>query len=216
MSQHIDEIRRCLFYTNKACEETMSAESGEALRVAWEAYVDNYGKTIDRLISAGLCETSTKSWAYRLKNQSTKDDEGLRYLREARNISQHGLVSFGSYHDPKVVFGDGALVLTGGHMTDVTVRNLTQNGKPIVGDEISFDQSGGKVSNLKGERPAALREHPAEVKLGPIANPEKKTTVPFPSTIRGRTIMYGSPRSLARAAMDALEEIVADFKREAG
>lgn len=211
----MQEITRYLSYTCKACDDTMNAETGESLRVAWEAYVDNYGKTIDRLINAGMSEASTRPWAHRLRQASSKTDEGLQYMREARNVSQHGLIPFGQYEDGKVVLGHNGIAFSGS-CRNVTISNFRENGQTIVGDTITFSAENGKMINLNGERPSVMREVPAEVRLGPISNPEKKKTVPFPATVMRHRVTQGSPKSLANAALDALKEIVSDFKREAG
>lgn len=212
MSKHLKEIQRSLHYTTISFEQIGSSQTGEELRRAWENYVDQFGKTIGQLITAANSEQATKGWGHRLKQSSAHDDEGLVYLREARNVSQHGLVPFGDYFEPSVVIGNGAISI-GGTSKNITISNITENGVKIVGSPINFDTRNGRIEKFRGHRPSRMRELPAQVRLGTITSEQKKKSFHFPKSVKGKPLDDTAPLTLARVALRVLTEIVDDFEK---
>jgi len=138
---------------------------------------------------------------------STKNDEGLVYLREARNSAEHGLGPFAQFSDPAVNIV-GMAKFSGNSF--VHISNCTVNG--VKTGTFSLSIEGGKVKNVTGTPNTRIHETPAAVYLVPIHSMEKKRTFPVPKSVMGKPIGNGSPEKLANLGMQALEGILEEFK----
>jgi len=179
--------------------ELKSAQTGFDLREAWENYLYNYTRTISRMISLGLVQRKSKPWAYRLKNQWQEGDEGLVFLREARNVAEHALSPCAEFHDPHVnVSGIAAL----GSGSSISFENCKVNGH-----EVEF----AKVSNIEGKAvqlgklPIQVEEVAAQIVLVKIISEEKKREFEVPLTLGNRVLPKGNPIYLADEAMQFLK-----------
>lgn len=194
----------------KAVSGIKAAESGDQLRKEWENLVQSFGRTVERLVTISKLRPATKSWGYRLYNLTDGHDEGLSYLREARNVAQHGIEPFAHFSDPVVDIGG---VIGCADVKNATiVGNMVSKGSQVypIGD-FNFDAEGGKIKRLIGQPLVPIIEKPAEVKLVPVTNPQNGKYRIVPSTILGRPLMPGSPLSLAEEAGRCLRQLIKEW-----
>ncbi len=72
-------------------EELSKAVIGGDLRRSWESFLQNFSRALGKLIKLSNDDPRSKAFGYRRRNAARKDDEGLVFLREARNVDEHGL-----------------------------------------------------------------------------------------------------------------------------
>lgn len=207
MKSNLPEIERNLDRAQKALFDIRNAKSGNELRTAWEDFLTFFMRTIGRIIDTSISHEKTKPWAHKLNNMSTVSDEGLVYLREARNSAEHGLRPFAEFSDPAVHVGNFAKISGN---TSIHFSNNIVNG--VNTGTFLLSTEGGKVKNITGIPNAEIHERPAEVFLTPIRSEMKKRTFPVPKSIVDRPIENESPEKLAIMAMQALENIMKQFK----
>lgn len=210
MENHKDEISRHLARTRRAFEAIQHAETSSEMRDAWEDYLHSFARTIGRIISSSLSNVESRAWGYRLKNLSSKDDEGLVYLREARNVAEHGLGPFAEFDPGRVSFGGNAVVFEGENK-NITISGLTIDGQQIIGPPVTFDSKGGKLVNVRGSAPSQYAETPAAVRLVPVKSQEKKATFPVPRSILGQALSAGDPKNLSKSALEAIERVFVEY-----
>lgn len=207
MKAGLAEIERHLRKVNESLAELKVAETGSQLRDAWESFLHSFARTIGRLIALGLRYPETKSWAYRLKNASTNDDEGLVFLREARNVAEHGLSPCADFRDRFVDVG-GAIAVAGN--SSVTFSGNTVNGRPM--GDFSLVVRGGRAQRVAGRPSVAVSEQPAKIFLKPVFSEEKHKCFDVPNTLGGRSLDTFKPFDIAIIASEHLDLKVKELR----
>lgn len=185
-------------------EEMRAADSSEGLRRSWEEFLSSFGIAIGYLIDIAVSKKEIKAWGYKLKNASERNDEGLVFLREARNHVQHGLTPFAEFHNPALSYGNLFRISSG----TITIQDCYATGPgglsgPL--DNFSMRAKNGKIESFYGSGKHKILAHPASVKLNKIVNTQKRIEVCVPKTIDGRNLKAGEPIDLAVAALDFLK-----------
>ena len=161
------------------------------------------------MISYAIQSTELRSWGHKLKQASNKDDPGLVYLREARNVAEHGLEPFARFEDAFVSVANGAFAISGN-------SNVYFSGNIVNGVDtgiFNLSTNNGKIEDIIGKPNTAISESPAKINLVAVTNPEKKNLrVEPPNSIFGQVIFEGSPKSLAGLALNGLQERFKDFR----
>lgn len=208
MKSNLPEIELRLCETKSALLAIKNAKSGDELRYSWESFLFSFSRTLGRIIAAAMLSPNSKPWAYKLKNASITDDEGLVYLREARNAAEHGLTPFATFHEPLVDVG--GILSTSGNGT-YHFSNNTVNG--VDTGTFSVQTEKGKVTGVSGKPKTRITEVPALVTLTPIYSREKRMTFPVPKMCYGEIIPDNSPSYLAHVGLENLEDMLAEFKK---
>lgn len=185
-----------------------NCSSASDLRDAWEDFLGAFGRCIGRLISFGQKHEISRGWAHRLKNASAGDDEGLYFLREARNHVEHGLTPFADFSDSYVDIGGGFIALGGN--SSVKVKNCSINGVPTGDFEVSAEN--GKVKRFSGSPSVPMYEVPASVRLKDVKNAENGRVAIVPKSLKGIEITSDRPDDLALIATTCLSEMVANLE----
>lgn len=204
----ISEVNRHLKKTEESAKLIENATVGIVIRDCWEDFVNNFGLTIGKLISAGMKNDNYRPLAYKLKNASNKDDPGLCFLREARNVLHHGLMPFADFEEAYSAVGGIAKI--GGNSTVHFSDNIV-NG--VNTGTFSLTTENGKIVKIDGNPNIDLFYAPAQVVLQPLHNEEKRKTVPVPSTVFGEQLVEPLPIDLVRKATHGLKIQCQDFSR---
>lgn len=210
--EYLAEIQRWVSKTEAAVEAIKSAQSRMDLRDSWENFLGYFSKALGKMITAAQKEKVSKTWGHVLRNQYQKDDPGLVFLREARNVAEHGLEPFADFEDPKTIVGEGGIALVGS-CTNIRIQNCSFNGVPSGNFTVSTEN--GKITKIKGAPNPHLpiEEKNAEIRLVTVINPEKKNQeYPVPKSLNGKDIEMKRPLSLAQAAADFLEMKLNELK----
>jgi hypothetical protein len=206
MAGGLDEVRHYLSNAAKSFEQLRSAKTAGELRDSWESFLGHFAKCIGRLIDRGASMPKARPWAHRLKNASNGGDSGLTFLREARNIVEHGLEPVARFAERYVDVGGGFAAIEGG---TITITNCTFNGRPT--GDFTVGAKDGQVVSLKGEPNVPIFQMPAKIGLVPVKNVGKSITVPVPTTLMGVPIALDSPVELARVGIDFLNKSCAEL-----
>jgi hypothetical protein len=202
--ENLSVVRRELAAAHQAFSQFEIAETTSSVMSSWEDFLSSFGRALGKLIMLGMQDQRSAAIAYQLKNASQKDDEGLVYLREARNVREHGLEPPSTYFHSYTSVAGGAIAVSG-NSTNIVLRGNTVNGKPV-GDFV-LNTKEGKPTILSGKPIAPVKFVPASVRLKKITNPEKKTKVfTPPQTVFGQAVDRGNPISLSRHALKGLDE----------
>lgn len=208
--ENLEEVIRNLEKTRRAVGAIRVSNTAESLRDAWEDFLTSFHRTIGRIISKSLQSKETRAWGYKLKNASTRDDEGLVYLREARAHTEHGLTPFARFADPAVLFGNGAFRIEGN--SSVTFSNYTIYGMPT--GDFRLETSEGKLKSVSGNPKLPMYQAGASVELQPIHNPEKRQSFSPPKTINGIALESADPLKLAETSLCVLEAIYKEYESQ--
>ncbi|MGR3617531.1 MAG: hypothetical protein ACU0BB_16030 [Paracoccaceae bacterium] len=208
MKEHFSEIQRQILHTSEAFESISSASDAKELRDAWEDFLLCFHRAIGRIISVAKKDAAARGWGYKLQNASSKDDEGLVFLREARAQIEHGLEPFADFKDPNVDVG--GLISLGGS-SSATLKGNMINGKPM--GDMQITTKGGRISSLVGQPNVQIREMPTEIFFQPIHSEIKRKSYPVPSSIRGRDIKANDPRNIAEVSLGVLSDLFEELKR---
>lgn len=215
------EIKRHIRRTAQAAECAERAKNEDELRDAWEDFLSHFSKAIGKTITAAFDDKSDRQadfrrFGNRLKNDSTKDDPGLAYLRAARNADEHGLTPPADFRGPHVRIGGLSL----GPNSSVSGLNFIfqERGKPAVGPvQISAeaDEFGRLRKGSHASMPELVREIPTTIRLTPVvpqSGPLKGKKLEPPESVRGISVQKGEPNQLISAAYGALQAIIHEFE----
>ena len=206
--QQLDEISRYFELLKTASSKMSGSGSGSELRDCWEDFLGHFGRCIGRLIRFGLAHTASKPWAHRLKNASQEHDEGLCFLREARNQIEHGMTPFADFHDPFVSLAEGSIVLKGD--SSIKISNCSFNGIPS--GDFTLRTSDGKVAEVSGSPNTAFLQVASSIQLQAVRNAQNQKVANVPKTIGGRDIASQSPQELADLATLFLDSKIKEIK----
>lgn len=201
---------RCLERAERALLQVENAMVPSDLRESWEDFLEAFSKAIGKLISLSKSEQASRSFGHKLKNASASDDEGLVFLREARNTDVHGLEPSASYEAGlTTLFGAFGL---GPNCTDCYFSDNVINGGNTGTFIISTDEF-GKICKLVSDSPIFAHYTPASIMLKSVYSSEKKKSFGVPSSLNGSNLKNGSPLELGRVAIDFLETKIEEFKQ---
>ncbi|GLT12320.1 hypothetical protein ACFQFQ_07085 [Sulfitobacter porphyrae] len=206
-----DEFNYRLEKAKSCFDRIASADTGVDLRRSWEEFVNAFGLTIGWLISNGMNFKVTRGWAHKLKNHSSKDDEGLLYLREARNHTEHGLTPFSDFREAFVGVG-GIGPVSGTSSVHYSNNIVIRGGVAVNTGTFSLETKNGNLTKLSGAPNTHITENLANVRLLPIYNPKKKLTVRVPTHIGGKRLSASNPEEFANLAIEYIEEKSAELK----
>lgn len=189
-----------------------NAQNASELRRAWESFLNEFGVAIGVLITAALSHHEAKAWGYRLKNESNENDEGLMFVRQARNHLHHGITPFAHFSDPSVELGGMGSV---GRNSSVHFSNniVISAGRAINTGEFSVTTQDGKPNSFKGRPNTSIVEKPTAVRLLPVYNEEKRKTFPVPLSVGGKTVEVNDPTDLAVKSLDFLDDKIDELLR---
>ncbi|WP_120499626.1 hypothetical protein [Roseovarius sp. EL26] len=207
LHEELEEVRYYVERTRQNYGHIEAADTAQTLRDAWEDFLGSFSKAIGKMIGYGKLDPNLRPWANKLKNASTKDDEGLLYLREARNCVEHGLKPFAKFEDPLVDVA-GVMDIKNGN---VIITNCNFNSQPI--DQLYLNVQQGRVTEKAGCEAVSITEHAADVLLAPVYNEEKGKEYPVPTMIGGNTIVSKTPTKFAHLAMSKLDELAKEFSQ---
>ena len=183
------------------------AEDAETIKDAWQNFLTHFSRALGKLIAISLLKKQSKSWGHRLKNESTKNDKGLVFLREARNHVEHGLGPFAEFQERHVhVPGFGAL-WGNSRMENCYISNEDQNA---IIEELEVKQ--GKLEKFFGSSTAPIRCNPPRIVLKAITSSEKKKVFQVPDSIGGVSLVGRMPDDLAKLAVNMLDTWIAEYK----
>ena len=205
--EQVQEIRRYVAESYEASLRVKNSSTGSELRKAWEDYMSSFSRAIGRMINLGLSKRRTKPWAYKLKNLSNGQDPGLTFLREARNVVEHGLLPFAKFNDPHAVVEGRVKV---GGTSNVRFIGCTFGNKYV--HSLELETIDGKVVNRRGDPHARTEERPASVILTAIENSEKGKVVEVPERIMAHHLRPGNPMDLCTASFEVLEAFLKEFE----
>jgi hypothetical protein len=196
------EIKRHIKLAEEFVSKIGIAQNSEELRNSWEGFLSEFARSMGRIIKYSTsASTELKTWGYRLKTDYNANDAGLVYLREARNVAEHGLIPFAEFIDAAVNIG-GCLTVIGGSSNIIFSNNFV-NGTNTGNFEVAVKE--GKILNVQGRINTPITNIPTRVNLHAVRNPEKNNrTYPPPDSIFKVKLNTGDAASLASAAMDGL------------
>lgn len=206
----MQEIVRYFEKAKEAREGVLNAKTGRDLRDSWEEFLHNYNRSLGKLIHLAKSRTETRGLGHRIKNASQKDDEGLVFLREARNQDEHGLEPSAEYEDGVTnLFGAIAL---GPNCRDIKLSNCKVNGQETGTLVVDTDET-GRISRLQATDPVLASFRPASITLKEIVSGEKRSTFPVPKSLNGQLLSRADPAELAKFALQFLESSIAEYRR---
>lgn len=207
MSKQMQEVMRCLKKAEIASRCVSTSKTGHDLRDSWEDFLEEFGKAIGKCISWAKQDARTKAHGHMLKNLSTKDDEGLVFLREARNATVHGLEPSAGYEDGITsLFGAFAL---GPNCKDISFSNNIVNGVNTGTFVVSTDEH-GRISELRSDGPVLGNFAPAHIRLKTIVSEEKKKEYKIPQVLAGKRLKEPSPNELSLLAIGFLRNEITE------
>lgn len=205
----LDEIYRHIAEAKIALENIELATTARKLRDAWERYLYSFHRAMGKIITSSLSRNKSRAWGYRLKNNSTTDDMGLVFLREARAHCEHGLTPFAQFSDPRVELEDGLMAFEGSN--SLTMTNCSYNGVPT--GDFTLIVKNGKLERLIGQTTFSIGETPASIRLQDIYSSQKNKSFPVPTKILNQTISSDAPFELAKTSFTEIQDIFDDYKR---
>ncbi|MGG7567058.1 hypothetical protein ACQ5SO_12965 [Rhodovulum sp. DZ06] len=186
MSAGIKEVEFRLAALKKSVGALQAAEEHGDLRPLWEDFLFSFGRAIGKCISFGMSNSLGKKVGYRLKNASTKDDEGLVYLREARNAAEHALEQSAQYKRGMLALGQKRPLI------QFAGANVDMKDSSIDGALHDFrgrvDENG--LTRVEAGLAPFASIVPAKVILEPIYNEEKGKTFPVPQSVWGEALAH--------------------------
>ncbi len=204
------EAERHLKKFKEAEERISAANSSIELRDAWEDALAAYTKTVGRIIAICSKHPDLKGWGNKLRNEYAKNDEGMVYLREARNFSDHALGIFSPITPSRLNFRNGlAVVGEGVNIQGIHFSNCVHGNEKI---STSFDVVSGSPSNVIGASLNDFKVSAAEVNLQPIKNEENGKVAPVPTHFRGRVVSSSRPNELIKVAVAEVESMFEHIK----
>ncbi|WP_197919324.1 hypothetical protein [Thiosulfatihalobacter marinus] len=210
MPPNLEEIQFNFRRAKEALDKMTQAQTGQDLRDAWEDFLIFYARTMGKLISAGKNASESKPWAYRLLAKSVKDDPGLFYLREARNVAEHGLTPFADFREPHV--NVGGILVAECPVENVTIFPNGVNSKLDRSGALTLSASGGKVTNTNKPKSPLIKEVPASLNLKSVTNEDNGKTADVPKSLNGVHLKDDAPRTLAQAGIEAMEGFIAEYQ----
>ncbi|MBE2276980.1 MAG: hypothetical protein IAE87_11890 [Rhodobacteraceae bacterium] len=212
-SNELSEVRRYIQRAANAHQDLVNADSAADLRNSWEDFLEHFGKALGKLIALAKKNPATGPLGHRLRNMSMGADEGLVYLREARNEVVHGLEPVARFENSYVSVGTAGVRIDNG--SNITILNCSFNGERI--DHLNLSVAGGKLTEVQGSPDdlRKVRENPAGLKLRAVRNPEKsKAIYPVPRTLDGASLVFGDPRALAQTALAFIQRSYAQLQSD--
>lgn len=207
----VREIRRHLDKARSGAERIHTALAPQDLRDDWELFLNQFNRSIGKLIHLAKRSSETRAFGHRLKNASQKDDEALVFLREARHKDEHGLEPSAKYEEG-ITKLFGGMVGLGPNCRDITFSNCTFNGIRVAKLVVDTDEF-GRITRLDTTDPILLSYMPASIQLVPIYSEDKKKTYPVPKSFSGQTIPDVTPQLLSKMALDFLENELSEFEK---
>lgn len=196
----LDEIYRYLAKTSEELEAISLAENANDLRDSWERFLQRFTQTTGKMIKLSYDFKEARPWSHRLKNASQTEDEGMVYLREARNVVEHGLIPFANFNNSCVSVANDFISVENG---SVLMQECFINGRYI--DFVSVDVRHGKIASLDGDR-VAVEEVLFGVTLMDLKTPDKPIkVVKIPKSIFGQSVLFQNPCDLAAKADEGLK-----------
>ncbi len=203
VERHLDKAKTALLALELA-------QDPEQLWDNWEEFLEQYSKSIGKLITLASKHQISRGFGARLKNSSTKDDLGLMYLREARNAETHGLDPTLKKIEGQTNLFAGALSV-GPNFKDISIQNSNINGFKV--DRLAFDTDRkGKLINVNTNSLVPSEFIPAQITLLPVVSEQKNKTFEVPNQLGGVGLDAGKPCSLGRAAISFLERKIGEFR----
>lgn len=209
MDPRLKDINDQIAYAERALSDLASAQLILEVRGAWESYLIRFSRAIGKLISVAIKNPATKIFGHKLKNKSENDDPGLSYLREARNVDDHGIempsakYSPASFNASNVVFFD--------ENSNLGIKNITLEGKDF--GSISAQKSALGDFRLEISPEFAVAVTPAKIALQTVHNPEKRLTVAVPVSVFGVDLTEGTALELAEKSLLHLKAAIAEYER---
>jgi len=210
MSGNLKEISRYAERSSHTLARLHAAKTADDQRNAWEDFLSHFAQYIGRLISFGMEDEKTRPWANRLKNAST-NDSGLRFLRVARNVVQHGLEPVAVFNERSIDIGPGGVHFEGSG--SIEIKDCVFNGVPSGNFSLISDK--GRVASLVGEPTIPIYEVPANICLVPVKT-EKGEMVDVPANLMGIETIRGSPIELAQAGIKFLNNSYEELLKTKG
>lgn len=177
-----------------------NADTANELRQAWRNFLYSFAESIGWMISAAGKSSEAKVWGHKLKNASQKDDEGLVFLRIARNHVSHGLTDFADFCDRSAQY-DRFISMAGNQ--NISFHNnvvVDVNGNTRALDNFDLKLRDGKIVWFNGTGRDNFFEHRASIKLREIYSEQEKMTACVPETIDGKVISKNDPLDMAYKA----------------
>ena len=183
-----------------------NANTAQELRRQWEKFLNAFGTSLGFMISVSVENPNIRAWGYKLKNLSNGGDEGLAFLREARNHVQHGIRPFADFKNPSTSYGN--IIQISGNSEVYFSNNYISDGRgnfsPL--DNFHMKVSNGRIESFEGGGRNRMIENPASVKLCDVRNPQKRKTFVVPTHINQKILKVGDPGDLAAKAFEFLRE----------
>lgn len=209
MNRVLQDITAQVGYAQRALNDLKSAKLEVEVRDAWETYLMRFSRAIGKLISSAIKNPSTKEFGHQLKNNSTKNDQGLLYLREARNVDDHGIDLPAAKYSPASF--DASNILVFDENTDVTVGKIVIDGKDMGGLRASRRASGDFFIQKSDD--LAVTVEAAKVALQTVHNPEKNLKVDVPASVFDVELTEGTALELAEKSLFHLRAVVAEYEQ---
>lgn len=184
---------------------------GRDLRLAWESFLQDFGRAHGKLIALALNDERTRPFGHRLKNNSQRDDEGLVFLREARNQDEDGLEPSAAYEEGVTRLFGNAIAL-GPNCERAEITNCNFNGHQIKRMVLST-YAAGRISSLETSDPVLAAYDLARIRLRPIWNERKRKHFAVPKSLGGVKIDPVTPENIAEMATKYLEDAIAEHRR---
>jgi hypothetical protein len=179
------EVSRWFRKATTAKQQVENAKTPDDLRDSWEDFLVAFSNAIGKLIFLSAQSEISRPFGHRLKNMSAKNDEGLVFLREARNTDVHGLEPSADYESGlTIIFGAFTL---GPNVTEAQFNNNFANGVNTGNFTISTDEH-GKISKLVTDNPILASFKPASIKLKDIYSNDKGKKFKVPNSLAGSSL----------------------------
>lgn len=194
------ELQRNMKKVSSAYDRMAQAHHVSDLRDAWEEFLFSHHRTIGKMITIAMSKAPSRAWGHQLKNLSTKDDEGLVFLREARAQAEHGVEPFADFHPAGFSIAN-VVSLGAGSQLRLVVGDL--NGERV---DAVFTASDENTLEVEGQFRGKVSPIASKIKLLPIKSLEKRKTFPVPKSLAGNKVTADNPMSIATAALTHLRE----------
>jgi hypothetical protein len=210
MKHGLQEVKRHLKRAEEARNDLTEAKVGRDLRESWEAFLQEFSRGLGKLITLSKQNIETRPFGHRLYNASQRDDEGLIFLREARNQDEHGLEPSAQYEEGVTnIFNAFGL---GPTCKNVKFENNVVNGINTGIFEVDTDAQ-GRISRLETKDPIVASYTPAHIKLAPIESDDKGKTFCVPKQLNGEKLETASPALLSQMALKFLSLSIDDYEQ---
>lgn len=204
--EELAEVKRYVARAENDYKKIITSETGSELRDAWEDYLNNFQRSIHKMISYGKIDPNLRGWAHKLLNASTKDDEVLIYIRQARNSIEHGLEPFAEFTNASVNLNGLGYFENG----NIFISNSVINNRAVQSLNVTIKD--GKVKQRLGDESFPITESPASINLKSVYNEEKKETFPVPKITSEEGERSFTPSELSKLAMEKLKELMLEFE----